>query len=183
MTISPIGPIRETCPHGGMVDATVFKTEVLCGACGFESRCGHHVFTSEDNVMTTAREQMNNMKSKLATIRDEIARLRAQEEVLVELIGMEGGEAPQATARKRSPNIKPLVLELMNRAGFTGATSAEVDAAVKQRVPSVAKDTVGSVLSRLKSDGALTHDGERYYEKQYAPKPPAPFERDLRAVS
>lgn len=131
--------------------------------------------------MTTAREQMNNMKEKLAIIRAEIGRLRAQEEILVELIGMDGGEAPPPPARKRSPNIKPLVLELMNRAGFTGATSAEVDAAVRHRVPSVAKDTVGSVLSRLKSDGALTHDGERYYEKQFAPKPPTPFE-SLRSV-
>lgn len=132
--------------------------------------------------MTTAREQMNNIKGKLASVRAEIARLRAQEEVLLELIGQDGGEPSPATGRKRSPNIKPLVLELMNRAGFTGATSAEVDKAVRLRVPSVAKDTVGSVLSRLKSDGALIYDGERYYEKQFAPKPPAPFEGRLRAV-
>jgi hypothetical protein len=35
----------------------------------------------------------------------------------------------------------------------------------------VAKDTVGSVLSRLKSDGALVYVGERYYEKGQEPKP------------
>ena len=134
--------------------------------------------------MTTAREQMNNMKGKLATIRAEISRLQAQEEVLVELIGQDNGEPPPNRSRKRSANIKPLVLDLMHRAGFTGATSAEVDKAVRERVPTVAKDTVGSVLSRLKSDGALTYDGERYYEKQFTPpKQPAPFERDFRVVS
>lgn len=164
-----------------LVDATVFKTEVLSGACEFKSRYGHHVLTSKESAMTTAREQMNNIKGKLATIRAEISRLRAQEEVLVELIGQEGGEPAPIEARKRSPSIKPLVLELMNRAGFTGATSGEVDRAVRDRVPSVAKDTVGSVLSRLKSDGALTYDGDRYYEKQFAPKPPAPFD-GLKAV-
>jgi hypothetical protein len=63
----------------------------------------------------------------------------------------------------------------MHRAGFTGATSAEVDEAVRRQVPTVAKDTVGSVLSRLKSDGALTHDGERYYEKRFAPQPGGSF--------
>jgi hypothetical protein len=127
---------------------------------------------------------MKIIEGELAQVRAEIERLRVKEETLLGLLGKMGGESPSpSTQRKRSPNIKPLVLELMNRAGFTGATSAEVDQAVRQRVPTVAKDTVGSVLSRLKSDGALTYDGERYYEKQFAPKPPAPFEGSLRAVS
>lgn len=121
--------------------------------------------------MTTAREQMRMIDEKLDGIRAEIARLKAQEEVLLELKAQSGGDQPPAAPRKRSPNIKPLVLDLMSRAGFTGATSAEVDHAVRQRVPTVAKDTVGSVLSRLKADGALTYDGERYYEKRFAPQP------------
>lgn len=134
--------------------------------------------------MTTAREQMKIIEGELAQIRAEMERLRAKEEVLVGLLGKMGGEAPSpAGPRKRSPNIKPLVLELMNRAGFAGATTAEVDFAVRQRVPTVAKDTVGSILSRLKGDGALTYDGERYYEKQFAPKPQAPFEEASRAVN
>jgi hypothetical protein len=122
---------------------------------------------------------MTNMKGKLALIRAEIARLKAQEEILVELIGEELVTPPPAAGRKRSPNIKPLVLDLMHRAGFTGATSAEVDEAVRRRVPTVAKDTVGSVLSRLKADGALTYDGVRYYEKRFAPQDGG----GLRAVS
>jgi hypothetical protein len=137
----------------------------------------------KESAMTTAREQMKIIEGELAQIRAEIERLKAKEEVLVGLLGKMGGDTPSPpTQRKRSPNIKPLVLELMNRAGFTGATTSEVDHAVRQRVPTVAKDTVGSILSRLKSDGALMYDGERYYEKQFAPKPPAPFEGGLRAV-
>lgn len=134
--------------------------------------------------MTTAREQMKIIEGELADVRAEIERLKLKEEVLLGLVSKMGGEtAPAPTApRKRSPNIKPLVLELMNRAGFAGATSAEVDFAVRQRVPSVAKDTPGSILSRLKADGALTFDGERYYEKQFAPKSPAPFETAMREI-
>ena len=64
-----------------------------------------------------------------------------------------------------------------------GATSTEVDELVRQKVPSVAKDTVGSVLSRLKGDGALVHDGERYYDKRFAPKPQPPFEKMFRVAS
>lgn len=133
--------------------------------------------------MTTAREQMKIVEAELAQVRGEIERLKAKEEVLVGLMGKMGGDVPPSPPpRKRSPNIKPLVLDLMNRAGFAGATSAEVDQSVRQRVPTVAKDTVGSILSRLKADGALTYDGERYYEKQFTPKPTAPFEGGLRAV-
>lgn len=121
--------------------------------------------------MTTVREQSKMIKDELARIRAEIEKLTAQEEVLLKILAQsEDGPTP-AAPRRRSPNIKPLVLDLMSKAGFTGATSAEVDFSVRQRVPTVAKDTVGSILSRLKADGALTYDGERYYEKRFTPPP------------
>lgn len=103
------------------------------------------------------------------------ARYDAQLEVLRGLLGkVSGVETPAKEARKRSPNIKPLILDIMAAAGFTGATSAEVDEMVRAKVPTVGKDSVGSILSRLKSASALVHDGERYYEKQYAPRPTTP---------
>ena len=65
----------------------------------------------------------------------------------------------------------------MARAVAAGATSAEVMERVKEKVPTVAKDTVGSTLSRLKADGALTYNGERYYDARFAPKAETlPFE-------
>jgi hypothetical protein len=121
--------------------------------------------------MTTAREQMKMIEGELARVRAEIDKLKAQEEVLLKLRGQMGGDPAPSAPRKRSPAIKPLVLDIMSRAGFTGATTAEVDKEVKAKVPTVAKDTVGSILSRLKSDGALTYDGERYYEKRFTPRP------------
>lgn len=131
--------------------------------------------------MTKARH-MKVIDEKLERIRADIDRLKAQEEVLLELKAQANGEPEPQKARKRSANIKPLVLDIMARAGFAGATTADVDKEVKERVPTVAKDTVGSVLSRLKSDGALTYDGVRYYVKEYAPKADGPFE-GLRAVN
>ena len=133
--------------------------------------------------MANARDQMKMIESELARIRSDIERLRAQEEVLIALQSKMSGEpTPSPSPRKRSANIKPLVIDIMHEAGFTGATTAEVDEMVRRRVPTVAKDSVGSILSRLKSAGALVHDGERYYEKQFAPKPSGPFEGTLRAV-
>lgn len=133
--------------------------------------------------MTTAREQMKIIDGELARVRSEIARLKVQEEVLIGLQSKMGGEPEPVLARKRSPAIKPLVLDIMSDSGWAGRTTMEVDQIVRSRVPSVAKDTVGSVLSRLKSDGALTYDGERYYVKEFAPKAGSPFDNGLRAVN
>jgi hypothetical protein len=121
------------------------------------------------NTMTTAREQMRMIDEKIERIKGEIARLNAQLEVLLELKADANGEPPPSAPRKRSPKIKPLVLDIMSRAGFAGATTADVDREVREKVPTVAKDTVGSILSRLKADGALTYDGERYFEKRFTP--------------
>jgi hypothetical protein len=133
--------------------------------------------------MARKNEQMKIIEGELAQVRAEIERLKVKEETLLSLLGKMGGEGapPPTVQRTRSPNIKPLVLEIMHRVGFTGATTAEVDREVREKVPTVAKETVGSILSRLKSFGALTYDGVRYYEKQFTPKPP--FEGGLRAVS
>jgi hypothetical protein len=114
---------------------------------------------------------MKIMEAELARIRAEIARLKIAEETIVQLMSKVSGTNQEVTpkVRSRSPAIKPLVLEIMHNAGAKGASSAEVDALVRQKVPTVADDTVGSVLSRLKSDNALSYVGDRYYERQFAP--------------
>jgi hypothetical protein len=132
-----------------------------------------------------ARDQMKTIDGQLARIDAEMAKLLAQKEILLAVRQEMTGEIAEKPTRKRSVAIKPLVIDIMHAAGFTGATTAEVDAMVRRDVPTVAKDTVGSILSRLKSDGALTYEGERYYEKQFAPapKPTVPFEGGMRVVN
>ncbi len=130
--------------------------------------------------MATSKEQIQMIEAELQAIREQITRLKAQEEVLLKVQRSMSG-IPEAAKRKRAPSVKPMVLDIMAMAGFTGATSQEVDAMVRETNPAVAKDTVGSVLSRLKSEGALAYVGERYYEKRFAPAPRAP-DTNLRAV-
>lgn len=124
--------------------------------------------------MARSTEQIKMIEAELQAIRDQIARLRAQEEILVKLQRTISGAPPEAK-RTRSPSVKPLVLDIMREVGENGATSQEVDARVKEMIPTVAKDTVGSVLSRLKSDDALVYVGDRYYEKRHAPQPETRF--------
>lgn len=136
--------------------------------------------------MASAREQMKMIEAELERVRGEIAKLKVEEALLLKMQARMNGvpEAPQQPARTRSPSVKPVVLDIMREVGTNGATTAEVEEIVRLKVPTVADGTVGSVLARLKGDGALTYYGERYYEKQFAPKPEAnAFERVLRAVS
>jgi len=122
-------------------------------------------------------KKMRLIDNEISSLDAEIARLQGKREGLAQAKQLltHGGHEPNedpddAPVRKRSPNVKPTILDIMIAAGASGATSAEVSARVKEAVPTVAKDTVGSVLSRLKADSALAFDGERYYESRFAPK-------------
>lgn len=134
--------------------------------------------------MMATGKKMKPLDEEIARIDAEIERLRARKEGIIrakELLSGEASDHAPSPARKRAANVKPLILDIMAGAAAAGATSAEVGERVKERVPTVAKDSVGSTLSRLKADGALVFDGERYYDARFAPKPP--FERIFRAVS
>jgi len=118
-----------------------------------------------------ANKQMKEINEELARIEDQIRRLQIERDVLVRVRAKALGEEPEPkqTVRTRAPAIKPLILDLMAQAGTAGATGSMIAEQVRDRVPAVAKDTPGSLLSRLKADGALVHDGERYYDKRFAP--------------
>ena len=120
--------------------------------------------------MPNARDQMKAIQSELERVQAEISKLRIEEDTLKRLLATLNGDPPKR--RKRAANVKPIVLEIMASAKREGATSVEVNELVREQVPTVAKDTVASVLSRLKSDGALVYDGERYYERRYDPSKP-----------
>lgn len=118
-----------------------------------------------------ASKKMEPLNEEIARLEAEIARLQGERAGLLRAKEILTGEVAKAPVRRRASPIKPLVLDIMRQAGPFGASSAEVDATVRESVPAVAKDTVGSVLSRLKSDGALVYVGERYYVKGQEPKP------------
>ncbi len=119
--------------------------------------------------MASAKDQMKMLQAELERVRDEISKLKVEEALLVKMLGKMGDKTVSKGGRTRSPAVKPVVLDIMKEVDGRGATTAEVDERVRHVVPSVAKDTVGSILSRLKSDGALTYIGERYYLKGKEP--------------
>ncbi len=122
--------------------------------------------------MSAIEKKMKPIDDEIARVDAEIARLQGIRDGLTRARELLTTEMEQFVAAppKRATNIKPLVLDFLIAAGTGGATSSEVSAAVKERVTAVKKDTVGSVLSRLKADGALVFDGERYFDARFAPK-------------
>ncbi|MCP4286248.1 MAG: hypothetical protein GY792_17675 [Gammaproteobacteria bacterium] len=135
--------------------------------------------------MANARDQMRMLEAELDRVQREMAGLKIEEALLLKMVNkMKGNSGSGDQPRTRSRNVKPIVLDIMRLAEHTGATTAEVDKEVRAHVPSVKRDTVGSVLSRLKSEGALVYVNDRYYEKQFAPKDDDnPFKISLQAVN
>lgn len=152
-----------------LVDTTVFKTEVLAGQLRVRvpSRAPPK---PKGNPMSMAGKKMKRLDEEIVRIDAEILRLQSERAGLLRAKSLLSTDEEPTVQRKRSPNIKPLILEIMEKASTSGETSMEVDRKVRTRVPSVADATVGSVLSRLKADKALVFDGERYYDARYAPK-------------
>jgi hypothetical protein len=175
--------ITSWCPLGGMVDATVFKTEVLAGHAGSSPVAGTILSFPKDENMATVRETMSTIKNELERVQRELAALHIEEGILQKLLSKLSGEPATPAKSKRAVGITPLILDVMRQAGSHGATSTEVATAVSAREPSVAKTSVASILSRLRSDGALNYVGDRYYEKQFTPTAASsPFDHHLRAV-
>jgi hypothetical protein len=114
-------------------------------------------------------KQMKPLDDEIQRLDAEITRLQALREGVIrakELLSP-GGLAATVDhgPRKRSLNIKPLILDVMLKAEGAGATSAEVLTIVRQTSPNVTRETVGSILSRLKADNALVYDGVRYFAR------------------
>jgi len=132
--------------------------------------------------MSPKEKKMKPLDDEIARLDAEIARLQGERAGLIRAKSLLLGEVAQMPTepRKRAASVKPIVLDIMGAVGEAGATTAEVDTKVRETVPNVAKDTVGSILSRLKSEGALVYEGDRYYEKRFAPK--RPFDH-IRVVS
>lgn len=65
-------------------------------------------------------------------------------------------------------------MELVDVAGSAGVTAAEIVDRARTLGRELDRGSVSSLLSKFKSQGALTFDGERYYPASKAPPPDSP---------
>lgn len=73
-----------------------------------------------------------------------------------------GGE-PQIPSKRRGRNVKQTVVDLIVNAGNKGITAIEVVERAALAGRQLDRPSVSSLLSRLKREGVLSFNGERYY--------------------
>jgi hypothetical protein len=120
--------------------------------------------------MARNRENMQ----KLTELRDRLAADIGRHQAAIEalrnqLLGIEqaiktlGGDAVGAGSSRRT-NVKRTVMEIIHDAGTMGVTAVEVVGRAQVLGRSLDRASVSSLLSRLKREGTLTFNGERYFE-------------------
>lgn len=120
----------------------------------------------------------------LKAIEDAIARLEAERkafntridgriEGLREALQLNGGALPNSQpteerSRARRGNLKETVLLLAQDVAEKGMSSEECVKLAKGKSIDLVPGSVSSLLSRLKNDGVMFFDGQRYRLKEYA---------------
>lgn len=120
-----------------------------------------------------ASRKTHEMKQRLLEERDRL--LRQREALDNQIAGIEraislvGDEVCVSPAQKRRTSTKSVVLDLLEDVGTTGLNaSIAVDLADRRGI-SIERASTSSLLSRLKSDGIVVFDGDKYRLKKYAP--------------
>ena len=120
----------------------------------------------------------------LRAIEDAIARLEAERkafnnrmdgkiEGLREALQLNGGVIPnpqptEDRSRARRGNLKETVLLLAQEVAERGMSSDECIRLAKAKGVDLVPGSVSSLLSRLKNDGVMFFDGQKYRLKEYA---------------
>ncbi len=124
--------------------------------------------------MATQKMNLKVLHERRERLKAEAEGIRARLDEIETLIRLMGGECPTdpATAavprKTRRGDLKDIVLSLYDEAGATGLSSSEcVDAAQQKRGVAIQPASVSSLLSRLKADGVLIYDGDRYRLKRF----------------
>jgi hypothetical protein len=106
----------------------------------------------------------------LAEKRAELARLQVQIETLESALRRASGEPETpAKTRTRRSNVKGFLIDLLRQAnagGLNAASAVEMAAKLGEHLE---RGTASSLLSRFKSEGIVTYDGNVYRLKQSAP--------------
>ena len=118
--------------------------------------------------MRLLHERRNQLQSELAAIQ---ARLQEVEGLLRAMSGDAAPEPSRASvilSRIRRGDLNNIVLSLYEEAAEAGLSTSECVAMASKAGTPLKATSVSSLLSRLKSDGVLMYDGERYRLKRFA---------------
>lgn len=134
-----------------------------------------------DPEMEMGKKADEMMKQRLLAERDRLLRQRealenqiAGLERAISLFDREDVDPPQAQSSHVRGKVKSLVLDLLREVGTTGLNAQTATDLADRRGVSLGRDSVSSLLSRLKKDGVVSYDGDRYrlmeFSRQDAPR-------------
>ena len=119
-------------------------------------------------------EERDRLLAEMEAIRNKIAGL----ELAITLIEEDdqSPDNPQPTRRRRA-TTKGAVIDMLRETGADGLNSAIAVQMGERRGLDLDRASVSSLLSRLKRDGIVVHEGDKYQLKEFAAtaKPENPF--------
>lgn len=129
--------------------------------------------------MQKVRELRESIARKIADLEAalivERTRLATVDQTLALMSGSDLPASPSEKVDRETPqrNVKQTVLELVIAAANNGITAAEVVRLAAEQGRALKTASVSSLLSRLKAEGTLMFNGERYFPAQ------GDFERNI----
>ena len=118
-------------------------------------------------------DERDRLRSELAAYTATITGRIAGLETAIALLQKDDGEdgTDNAPAKAARGEAKTLLLDLLREVGTTGLNAAIAEEIAKRRGILLKRETAASNLSRLKADGVVLHDGERYRLPEFARQP------------
>lgn len=118
--------------------------------------------------MARGTKQMQPALELEARLEKQIAELQKQLEGVRMAIRALRGESDKPAVRSPRPNVKQIILSLLEEVGKTGLNATMAVEQAAKRNEQIERPTVSSLLSRFKSDGLVTYDGSVYRLKKYS---------------
>jgi hypothetical protein len=110
-------------------------------------------------------QQRDQLLVEIEALRNKVAGL----EMAIALFDGDGqSRATTAIERPSRSGIKATILDLLSEVGTTGLNAVIAVEIAERRGVHLDRQSVSSLLSRLKSAGAVVYEGERYKLKQFA---------------
>ncbi len=131
-----------------------------------------------------ASRKTKEMKKRLLEEREKL--LRQREALDNEIKGIEraialvSAEESSKTATGKRTQIKGIVLDLLEDVGTTGLNATDAVELANKKGLTIERASVSSLLSRLKKDGVVVYDGNKYRLPKYAPSDDDPSAPGLR---
>lgn len=112
----------------------------------------------------------DQLLAEMEALRNKIAGV----ETAMALLNNETSDMGGQVAAPKRTNVKGILLDLLREVGTTGLNAATAVEIANRRGTKLDRGTVSSILSRLKRDGTLVYEGERYKLKEFAPRSDRP---------